>query len=85
MVGGMAVIVTGILDGDVFTVGAVVTGALIMTIGLCVILSCCSEGSNIYETQYQIVLNDDFNVEEFYSKYEVVSQEGKILTVREIS
>lgn len=36
-----------------------------------------------YETQYQVTISDEVSVNEFYEKYEVVKQDGKIFTVRE--
>ena len=36
-----------------------------------------------YETQYKIIISDKTLMNEFYDKYEVIKQEGKIFTVRE--
>ena len=36
-----------------------------------------------YETQYKITISDDVSMAEFTEKYEIISQEGKIYTVRE--
>ena len=36
-----------------------------------------------YETQYKVTISDEVNFNEFYNKYEIVSQEDKIFTVRE--
>lgn len=36
-----------------------------------------------YETQYKVTIDDSVSMNEFNEKYEVVSQEGKIYTVRE--
>ena len=36
-----------------------------------------------YETQYKVTISDEVSMNEFLDKYEIVSQEGKIYTVRE--
>lgn len=37
-----------------------------------------------YETQYKVIISDETLMSDFYNKYEIVEQEGKIFTVREI-
>lgn len=36
-----------------------------------------------YETQYKVTISDEVSMNDFLDKYEIVSQEGKIYTVRE--
>jgi len=36
-----------------------------------------------YKTQYKVVISDEVPMNEFYERYEVISQEGKIYTIRE--
>ena len=36
-----------------------------------------------YETRYKVTIDDTVSMNEFNEKYEIVSQEGKIYTVRE--
>ena len=36
-----------------------------------------------YETQYKVVISDKVTMNEFYEKYEILDQDGKIYTVRE--
>jgi uncharacterized membrane protein YagU involved in acid resistance len=36
-----------------------------------------------YETQYKITVSDEVSLTEFYERYEVIDQDGKIFTVRE--
>jgi hypothetical protein len=36
-----------------------------------------------YVTEYKVYLENDVNVEEFIEKYEIITQEEKILTIRE--
>ena len=37
-----------------------------------------------YENQYKITISDEVSMNEFTEKYEIIDQEGKIYTVREI-
>ena len=36
-----------------------------------------------YETQYKVIISDEVSMNDFLERYEIVSQEGKIYTVRE--
>lgn len=36
-----------------------------------------------YETQYEIILDDEVSLTEFYNTYDIVEQRGSILVVRE--
>ena len=36
-----------------------------------------------YETEYKVYFENDVNMEEFIENYEIIEQEGKILTIRE--
>ena len=36
-----------------------------------------------YETQYKVTISDDVKLNEFYNKYEIIEQEGKIFNVRD--
>lgn len=36
-----------------------------------------------YETRYKVAISDEVQMNDFLEKYEIVSQEGKIYTVRE--
>ena len=38
-----------------------------------------------YKTQYKVTISDEVSMNEFLEKYEIIDQEGKILTVRERS
>ena len=37
-----------------------------------------------YETQYKITISDEVSMNEFFERYEIIDQEGKIYTVREV-
>ena len=36
-----------------------------------------------YETQYKVTISDEVSMNDFLERYEIISQEGKIYTVRE--
>ena len=36
-----------------------------------------------YENEYKVTISDEVSLNEFYERYEVIKQEGKIFTVRE--
>lgn len=36
-----------------------------------------------YETQYKVIISDEVSMNEFAENYKIISQEGKIYTVRE--
>lgn len=37
----------------------------------------------VYETQYKVTISEEVSMTEFYERYEVIEQDGKIFTVRE--
>jgi uncharacterized membrane protein YeaQ/YmgE (transglycosylase-associated protein family) len=36
-----------------------------------------------YTTEYKVTISDEVSMNDFYEKYEIISQEGKIYTIRE--
>ena len=36
-----------------------------------------------YENQYKVIISDEVSMNDFLERYEIISQEGKIYTVRE--
>ena len=38
-----------------------------------------------YETHYKVIISDEVSMNKFIEKYEIIDQEGKIYTVREIN
>ena len=38
---------------------------------------------NDYETQYKVTISDEISMNEFLEQYEIVEQEGKLITIRE--
>ena len=53
------------------------TGVVICGIGLAI------KTDEIIETKYKVTISEDVNFGEFMDKYEIISQEGKIYTIRE--
>ena len=56
-----------------------------VVISLLVLVAVCNitEYPVAYENQYKVTIDDNVSMNEFNEKYEVVSQEGKIYTIRE--
>ena len=44
---------------------------------------CVIETPVAYKTQYKVTISDEVSMTEFYERYEVIEQDGKIFTVRE--
>lgn len=61
---------------------AVVFGILISLLVLVVVVD-ITEYPTAYETYYKVTVDDNVSMNEFNEKYEIVSQEGKIYTIRE--
>lgn len=37
-----------------------------------------------YETQYKVTISEEVALKDFYDKYKIIEQDGKIFTIREI-
>lgn len=48
-----------------------------------VVIASATSYPTAYETHYKVTIDDNVSMNEFNEKYEIVSQEGKIYTVRE--
>lgn len=55
---------------------------LIVLVALTITVGCLIPKKK-YETQYQVTVDDSVSMNEFQSKYEILSVDGKIYTVRE--
>lgn len=58
----------------------IVGGFLLGAVAGIVECDCPSE----YETQYKVTISDEVSMNEFLERYEIIDQEGKIYTVREV-
>ena len=47
------------------------------------IIGNCIKTDEIFDTKYEVTISDEVLLTEFYEKYEVISQNDKIFTVRE--
>lgn len=56
----------------------VVTGTLLSFIG-----ANFAQEPTAYKTQYKVTISDEVKMNEFYERYKVIDQEGKIYTVEE--
>ena len=56
------------------TISGVISGAL---------AGILSSTPTEYRTQYKVTVSDEVSMNEFLEKYEIIDQEGKILTIRE--
>ena len=52
--------------------------------GLIALVPSCNTRPIEYTTQYKVTISDEVQMNEFLSRYEIVDQEGKIYTVREL-
>lgn len=57
-------------------------GALLGFLAGILILGAIIQPTN-YETRYKVIVDDSISMIQFYEKYEIIEQEGKIFTVRE--
>ena len=60
-----------------FVISIVVSGLLALIPASCTL-------PKSYETQYKVTISDEVSMNEFLERYEIIEQEGKIYTVREI-
>ncbi len=80
VVGGIACI----LHDDASLFGAIVIIGIIFSVFVGVMVGFCDGTPTAYETQYKVTISDEVSMNDFLERYEIVSQEGKIYTVREI-
>ena len=57
--------------------------AVIVAVGIGFIAGDALGDPIAYENQYKVTISDEVSLNEFYEKYEVLDQDGKIYTVRE--
>ena len=79
IVGGIA----SILHDDVSLFVAIVIVGLIFSVAIGVLVGFCDGTPTEYETQYKVTISDEVPMNEFFDKYEIIDQEGKIYTVKD--
>ena len=52
--------------------------------GLIALVPSCNTRPIEYTTQYKVIISDEVQMNDFLSRYEIISTEGRIYTVREI-
>ena len=82
VIGGIISFCSSSYQKGAITIAGALTG---MLIGILVggVTCAITETPTEYETQYKVTVSDEVPINEFYEKYEVIDQEGKIFTVRE--
>lgn len=78
--------IISVTRGDCGWVFLPISVAIFVVVGL---LFGCLMGTGIktpmaYETRYKVTISDEVSMTDFLEKYEIVSTEGKIYTVREV-
>ena len=80
--------IIGYLDSDCFDRSfAVIFGCIISSLFGIIVLGMAAVATQTpvaYETQYKVAISDNVSMVDFMEKYEIIDQEGKIYTVREI-
>lgn len=77
---GSIINIKGKTDG--FILVGIVVGIMIGFLGFIVTLG-ITKTPIAYETQYKVTISDEVSMNDFYERYEVIDQDGKIFTVRE--
>ena len=66
------------------TITVIIVG-LLLGMGIGAIVGFSNKGApTAYETQYKVLISDEVPMNEFLERYEIIDQEGKIFTVREV-
>lgn len=68
-------------DFEWFMLAIIIGAVLGLFIGSCV--HDCTKEPVEYETRYKVLISDDIKFNDFNARYEVISQEGEIFTIRE--
>ena len=66
------------------TIAIIIVGFLL---GMCVgaVVGFTNDGApTAYETHYKVLISDEVSMNEFLEQYEIIDQEGRIFTVREV-
>lgn len=70
-------------EGDGMYVLLFILLGLVLSFVTAIMISSATSHPTTYETHYKVTINDEVSLNEFYEKYEIIEQEGKIYTVRE--
>lgn len=87
---GVAILFCGLI-GLLFSSPMTMTQGLI--VGVCIgiilggiigVLPASITSPGVYETRYKVTISDEVSMNDFLERYEILDQEGKIYTVREV-
>lgn len=70
-------------DSDVSVIPSFAIFGVVLGVILGVLSGGIWETPTAYETQYKVTISDEVSMNDFYERYEVIEQDGKIFTVRE--
>ena len=80
IIGALVGSVNGVQDGWICFIAGSLIGGLILGVSMGTSLVEPTE----YETHYKVTISDEVPMNEFLERYEIIDQEGKIFTVREV-
>ena len=76
--------IASLVHDDVVLLGAMAIVGIIFSVAIGVLIGFCDGTPTEYETQYKVTISDEVPMNDFLERYEIIDQEGKIYTVREI-
>lgn len=83
LLGLICVIVTFKCLDEEYNVAASIFTVLVLICTFLFILGLIDNKNSIDHIEYKVTISDEVSLTEFYEKYEIIEQDGKIYTVRE--
>lgn len=84
MVFAVLIFIWAMIKDDLDSVMTWVIGILISLLLILIMVALLSLGNSAMSTKYyEVTIDDSVNLNEFYDKYEIVRQNGKIFTIQE--
>ena len=83
--GGLAIAITiaTIMDGD-NDWGILWLAVFSVAVGGLMAIIICEDSKPVYATQHQVIFSDNQIPDDFFDKYEIIGQEGKIVIIQDI-
>ena len=75
--------IAGLVHSDAKLCGGIIIIGVLISIFFGMLIGYGAQEPTKHETRYKITISDDVPMNEFLERYEIISQEGKIYTVRE--
>lgn len=83
MVFAVFIFIWAMIKDDLDSVMTWVIGILISLLLILIMVTLLSLGNSAMSTKYyEVTIDDSVNLNEFYDKYEIVGQKGKIFTIQ---